>query len=195
MGFFVVLFTILGEGGDEEGGLKGHNMTLLFWADRKFFSLVRYHNQRPFAKYHFQRCCGSATFCYESGSADDLRIRILLFSSEADKMPTKNNFFFFKFFCLLLFGSVFTSAFKVKRIHKIVEINVFLYFFACWWKDPDRTNNGSSGSGRTKNIRIRIHNTDFGKHGKSVFVFLIFILSCFKYKEKFKCLKIGQQGT
>ncbi len=59
---------------------------------------------------------------------NDLRIRILLFSPVADKMPTK-------FFCFLLFEGTFTSVFKdkmSKRSHKIlvVDIKVFLTFFA-----------------------------------------------------------------
>jgi hypothetical protein len=58
------------------------------------------------------------------------------------KMPIKNKFFP-KLFCLLLFeGSqgTFTWVFidkKSKRSHKIVEIKVFLTFFACCWKDLD----------------------------------------------------------
>ena len=54
-----------------------------------------------------------------------VRIRILLFSTVADKMPTKYEFK--KFFCLLLFEGIFTSVFtdkKSKRSHKIVEIKV-----------------------------------------------------------------------
>ncbi len=60
--------------------------------------------------------------------------------SVADKMPTKYKFFLKQVFCLLFFKGCFTSVFidkKSKRSHKIVEINFFLTFFACWWKDPD----------------------------------------------------------
>ncbi len=46
----------------------------------------------------FEQCSGSVTFWYGFGSADPytsgLRIRILLFSSVAFKMPTKKRFFF-----------------------------------------------------------------------------------------------------
>ncbi len=63
------------------------------------------------------------------------RIRILLFSSVADKMPTEN------FFLLLItFSGTFTSVFndkKSKGSHKIVEIRVFLTCYTCWQKDPD----------------------------------------------------------
>ncbi len=56
----------------------------------------------------------------------DIRIRILLFSSEADKMPTKN-----KFICLLIFEGTFTLVSRGKTSkgsHKTVEIKVFLTF-------------------------------------------------------------------
>ncbi len=49
------------------------------------------------------------------------------------KMPTKNEFFLLKFFCILLFEVTFTSFFKdkkSKRSHKTVEIKVFLTIFA-----------------------------------------------------------------
>jgi hypothetical protein len=63
-----------------------------------------------------------------------VRIRILLFSSVADKKQTKN-----KDFCLLVFEGTFTSVFKdkkSKRSHKKVEMKDFLTFFACLWKEP-----------------------------------------------------------
>ncbi len=96
----------------------------------------------------FDQRCVSVTYLLGASNQDprirttDSRIRILLFSSVADKMPTKKKFFFFsKPFCLLLFeGPTFTSVFKDKKSKRskiIVEINVFLTFFACWWKDPD----------------------------------------------------------
>jgi predicted neutral ceramidase superfamily lipid hydrolase len=61
-----------------------------------------------------------------------VRFRIIVFSSLADKMPTKISFF--KSFLLTTFEGTrtFTSFFrnkKSKRSHKIVEIKVF--FFAC----------------------------------------------------------------
>ncbi len=43
---------------------------------------------------------------------------------------------------------------EVIKSHKTVEINVFLNFFAWWWKDPDPTNNEEFGFGRPKNLRI-----------------------------------------
>jgi len=54
----------------------------------------------------------------------DLWIRILLFMEVADKMPTKNNFFFKVFFEYI---SVFKDK-KSKRSHKIVKSRVFLLF-------------------------------------------------------------------
>ncbi len=83
-----------------------------------------------------------------------IRIRILLFSSVADKMPTKNYFFP---------KDTFTSAFidkKKKRCHNVVS-RVFLLF--CLLMEllvsGSVQNNDGSVSGRLKNIRIRIHNT------------------------------------
>jgi hypothetical protein len=67
------------------------------------------------------------------GSVPLLRIRLLLFLSVADKMPTKICFFS-KFICSLLFEGTFTSVFidkKSKRSHKLEEIKVFLIFLAC----------------------------------------------------------------
>jgi hypothetical protein len=68
-----------------------------------------------------------------------LQLRILLFSSETFKMPTKI-FFFINFLCLFLFEGTLTSFFKDKnslRSHKTVEIKIFLNFFVCRWKDPE----------------------------------------------------------
>jgi hypothetical protein len=42
---------------------------------------------------HSFQCSGSMTFWIGSGSADPIRIRILLFSSLTCKMPTKNYIF------------------------------------------------------------------------------------------------------
>ncbi len=56
--------------------------------------------------------------------------RILLFSSEADKIV--NFFAFFE----VTFTSVFINK-KSKRSQKIVDVKNFLTFFACLWKDPD----------------------------------------------------------
>ncbi len=50
-----------------------------------------------------------------------LRIRILLFSSLPDKMPTKKNVFFLQVFLLI-------------TLHQFSKAKTF---FACWWKDPD----------------------------------------------------------
>ncbi len=64
-------------------------------------------------------------------SATDLRIRLLLFSPVADKMPTKSKFFFQSFFSLWLFERTFTLVCedkKSKRSKKIAEIKVFLLF-------------------------------------------------------------------
>ena len=75
----------------------------------------------------------------------DLRIRILLFSSVADKMPTKNYFFSPSFFAYYCFEDIFTSVFvdkKSKRSHKKIRIHTRY-----------------DGSGRPKNIRIRIRSS------------------------------------
>ncbi len=56
----------------------------------------------------------------------DLRIRIqILLLSVPDNQPTKNKFFNFK-------------DKKSKTSHKKGEIKVFLTFFVCFWKDPDK---------------------------------------------------------
>ena len=69
----------------------------------------------------------------------DLRIRILLFSSVAYKMPTNKMLFLFLIFLLNTYWRVHLHQFykyKVKKTSqkKIVEITFFLTFFACWWK-------------------------------------------------------------
>jgi hypothetical protein len=95
-----------------------------------------------------------------------LRIRILLFSSVASKMPTKNeiNMFFsifLCFFCLLhSVGTIYSTSFfkdnKPLKSHKTVEIKVFLKFY-CQLMEFS-----GSRSWRLKNVRIlriRIQNT------------------------------------
>ncbi len=72
------------------------------------------------------------------------RIRILLFSSMAFRMPTK-----YKFFWLFLTVDTFTSVFKENKLlrnQKTVEIMGFLNFFVCWWEVWIRTNTCWSGS-------------------------------------------------
>ncbi len=96
----------------------------------------------------FTQCCGSVTFWYGSGSAQWLT-----------RWQKK---IFFVIFCLLLFEGTFTSVFIDKKSttsHKVEEIKNFLTFFACSWKDPDPDPYKISGSRRTNNIRIRIHNS------------------------------------
>ncbi len=69
------------------------------------------------------RIRGSVPLTYGSGSC--------FFSLVADKVPTKNKFFF-EVFLLLFFEGTFTSVFidkKSKRSHRIVEIKVLLFFF------------------------------------------------------------------
>jgi hypothetical protein len=42
--------------------------------------------------------------------------------------------------CLFPYVGTLTSIFEDKmslKIHKTIEIKVYLNFFACWWKDPD----------------------------------------------------------
>ncbi len=63
---------------------------------------------------------------------------------EADKMPTKNNFF-----CLLLFEGIFTLVFTYKTLkesHKIEEIKVFLPFLLVDGRIKIRTIIDRSGS-------------------------------------------------
>jgi hypothetical protein len=67
----------------------------------------------------------------------DLRILILLFSSVADKMPKISCFFFKGCFYVLEVHLHPSTKMKSQKEVKIVEIKVFLTFFACWWKDPD----------------------------------------------------------
>ncbi len=47
---------------------------------------------------------------------------------------------FFIHYRTVLIVATFTSVItenKLLRIHKTVEIKVFLNFLACWWKNPD----------------------------------------------------------
>jgi hypothetical protein len=77
-------------------------------------------------------CCDFGTDPDPRIRTTDFRIRILLFSSMAFKMPTKNRFVYLSFFLLIrvLFEGTFTSVFKDKKsCHKTVEIKVFLTFF------------------------------------------------------------------
>ncbi len=62
-----------------------------------------------------------------------LRIRILLFSSVAFKMPTKNQqriVFFLSFLCLLFSSGTFTSSFrnnKLLRSHKVTKLEIYVF--------------------------------------------------------------------
>ncbi len=70
---------------------------------------------------------------------------ILLFSSVAEKMATKNKFLS-KVFCLLPFEGTFTSAFKAKsqkEVKKIFKIMVFLFFLV---NERIRIRTNNSGS-------------------------------------------------
>ncbi len=90
-----------------------------------------------------------------------IRIRLLLFSSVADKMPTKkkfSNFFCLPYYFLKVHLHQSSNIKKVKkRSHKIVEIKGFLTssgsrsrsIIICTDPDP----------GGPSRIRIRIHNT------------------------------------
>ncbi len=80
-------------------------------------------------KYHKYHCCGSVTFWYGTGTCTtDLLIRILLFSSVAENMQTKNSFLFPKFFCFYFFECAFTSVFKDKK-SKNSRVQGFIYCF------------------------------------------------------------------
>jgi hypothetical protein len=102
------------------------------------------------------QCCGSVTWHGKDPDPQigqigttDLRIRILLFSSVADKMPTKIKFF--RVFCLLIFEGILTSVFINKK-SKNSKNQGFSYFFCLLME--------GSGSGiLILRIRIRIHNT------------------------------------
>jgi hypothetical protein len=63
-----------------------------------------------------------------------------------------------KFFCLLLFFSFFADK-KLYRSHKTAGIKAFLYIFA-WLVVESQSVSLTSGSGRPKNLRIRLWNTD-----------------------------------
>jgi hypothetical protein len=105
-----------------------------------------------------------------------IRIRILFFSSVADKMQQKISFFVSKFFCLLLYEGTCTmyivhQSSKIKnqkRSKKVVEIKVFLTFLLVNERMWIRTNNAGSGiwsqikeaqKHKDPRIQIRIHNT------------------------------------
>ncbi len=113
----------------------------------------------------------SAFFCPVFRIRDVLirqRLRILLFSSVAFKMPTKSKFFPLVFFLLITYSSKFTSVFKDSKLlisHKTVEIQVYLIFLLVVGMIQSRirirTNNYGSKSGRPKSLRNRIRNTAF----------------------------------
>jgi hypothetical protein len=80
------------------------------------------------------QCCGSVTFWYGSGSADQyhsLTDPEPAFSTVVDKMSTKlslcHSFIAYYFLNVHLYQS---SKIKPKRSHQKVEIQVFLTFFA-----------------------------------------------------------------
>jgi hypothetical protein len=96
------------------------------------------------------------------------------------------------FFCLLVFEDTFTSFFKdenSKRSHKTVEIRGYITIFTWWWKDPDPYLPLTNGSGRPKNLRIRIRNTARARkwmgglylvwYGKTVGSLVRFLEHCF----------------
>jgi hypothetical protein len=97
---------------------------------------------------NFLQCCGrgSMTFCLVRIRTIDLRIRILLFSSVADKMPTV--------FLLISFRRYIYINFIDKKVKKKSQNsrNQGCCYFFCFLMD---------GIGSPKNIRILIHNTDF----------------------------------
>jgi hypothetical protein len=84
-----------------------------------------------------RHCCGSETFWYGTvldprNCTNDLWIRILFFSSVADKMP-KNRFFskFFAYYSLKVHLNLRKNV-KKKSQNTLVESKGFLTFFACW---------------------------------------------------------------
>ncbi len=86
-----------------------------------------------------------------------IRVRILLFSSVADKMPTKIKFFFkvyFAYYFLKVHLHKFLQKNSQKEVTNQQKSRIFLIF--CLLVQ-------GSGSGRTKNLRIRIHIT--GQNG------------------------------
>ncbi len=110
-------------------------------------------------KHWSKQCCGSVTFwCGSLGPYHEVRIRnpirlrILLFSSVADKRTTKNKFFSSECFCFLFFKDTFTDLqqslkIKSKWSHKTVEIKGFLLLLVdgrIWIQIRIRTNNDRS---------------------------------------------------
>ncbi len=96
----------------------------------------------------------------------DIRIRILPFSSVADKMPTKNKFFF-QSFLLITFWDTFISVFtgkKSKRSRKNRRNEGFPYFFCLLMKEPEGPKTHGFVSGST-------HNTDW--HSTGLFFFYL----------------------
>jgi hypothetical protein len=83
-----------------------------------------------------------------------IRIRILLVSSLAFKLETKNNFFAY----YLLFECSFIYI-SLPKSHKWVTKKFFLIFFYCDERIWIRTKNAGTRSGRPKNVRVRIDNT------------------------------------
>jgi hypothetical protein len=106
------------------------------------------------------KCCGSVTFGTDSDPRIRItnlriRIRILLFSSVADKKLTKKKFIFFIAYCFLKVHLYQSSYIKTqKRSHKLVKSRFFLTFLLVDGGIRNRTNSDGSGSGRPKNIRI-----------------------------------------
>jgi hypothetical protein len=89
----------------------------------------------------------------------DIRIRILLFSSVADKMPTKTKFFS-RVFCLLHFEGTCTSVLNSPKKSENSRNQWYSSLFCLLMQGSGFVqNHDGSGSGRSKNIRIRIHNT------------------------------------
>ncbi len=127
------------------------------------------------------QCCGSMTFWCGSGS--------FYFHHGPSRWQQKTNFFI-TFFCILLLEGTFTLFPKIKskkKSHKTVKNQGFSYHSCCMIAGSGSgstplTNGFGSGSGRPKNMWIRIRNTAgsikiFGKFREVALPFLL--VKCF----------------
>ncbi len=90
----------------------------------------------------------------------DLRIRILLFSSVAENMLTKNKFLFPKFFCFYFFECTFTSVFKDKKSKNSRVQGFFLLLLLVDIGNHGRIPIQEAQYLRILRIRLWIHITD-----------------------------------
>ncbi len=85
----------------------------------------------------------------QSGSGYGTGSATLLFANafhDANKKCFFSKLIFFFFFTVASLTSVFKDNMSLKS-HEKVEVMVYLYFFACWWKDPDPDPRGTKTCG------------------------------------------------